>query len=56
MKRLILILLVIPLIIVMAAQDPQGAGHLMQFIIIVGAKLLNAVATIIHDLLKGLAH
>lgn len=56
MKRLILVLLVIPLIFVLAAKDPQGAGHLVQLVIMVGAKLLNAAATIIHDLLQGLAH
>jgi hypothetical protein len=51
MKKVILILLVIPLIIVLAAKDPQGMGHLVQLIITVGAKLLNAVATLISDLL-----
>jgi hypothetical protein len=50
-EEVILILLVIPLIIVLAAKDPQGMGHLVQLIITVGAKLLNAVATLISDLL-----
>ncbi|HUY44749.1 MAG TPA: hypothetical protein VMV92_03345 [Streptosporangiaceae bacterium] len=52
MKRLILIMLVIPLIIVMAARDPQGVGHLVELLITAGAKLLNAVATAISDLLN----
>lgn len=51
MNKVILTLLVIPLIIVMAAKDPQAAGHLVQVIITWGAKLLNAVATLLNDLL-----
>jgi hypothetical protein len=50
MKKLVLTLLVIPLIIVMAVQDPQGAGHLVQVVITDGAKLLDVVARFLHDL------
>ncbi len=50
MKKLVLTLLVIPLIIVMAVQDPQGTGHLVQVVITEGAKLLDLVARFLHDL------
>jgi hypothetical protein len=53
MKKLIVVMLVIPLIIVLAVEDPQGAGHLVQFVITVGAKLLHATATMLHSLLAG---
>jgi len=53
MKKLILILLVIPLIIVMVVQEPQAAGHLAQLIITWGAKLLQAVAAALNSLLNS---
>jgi hypothetical protein len=55
-NKLILIFLVIPLLIVMAAKDPQGMGHLVQLIITIGAKLLNAVAALLNNLLSSPAH
>ena len=56
LNKLVLTLLVIPLLIVMAARDPQGMGHLVEMIFTVGAKLLNGVATILNSLLGGKAH
>jgi hypothetical protein len=52
-KKVVLVLLVIPLLIVMAAKDPQGTGHLVQFLITLGARLLNAVASFLNSLLGG---
>lgn len=49
--RLIITLLIIPLIIVMAVRSPQAVGHLIELIIIVGARLLNAVAAFATSLL-----
>lgn len=51
MNKLVLTLLVIPLIIILIAKDPVGAGHLVQWIITMGARLLNAVAALIGALL-----
>lgn len=56
MNKLVLTLLVIPLLIVMAARDPQGMGHLVQMIFTIGAKLLDGVATILNNLLGTPAH
>jgi len=50
-RKLILTLLVIPLMIVMVTRDPQGAGRLAELIITIGARLLNAVAVTLSDLL-----
>ena len=47
MKKLIMLLLVIPLITVMATKDPQAAGKLAQGIITVGAWLLETTANIL---------
>jgi hypothetical protein len=54
-KKIVLMLLVIPLLIVMAVKDPQGAGHLVQFVITLGARLLNAVASFLNSLLGSQA-
>jgi hypothetical protein len=51
MKKLIIIVLVIPLIFVMAAKDPQAIGHFLQSVITVGAKILDTTANILNDLL-----
>ncbi len=56
MKKLIVVFLIIPLIIVMVVNDPQGAGHLMQIIITIGAKLLGAVAAFLNQLLAAFGH
>jgi len=53
MNKFVLTLLVLPLLIVMAAKDPQSMGHLVQMIITLGARLLNGVATILNNLLGG---
>jgi hypothetical protein len=53
MSRLILTLLVIPLLIVMVARDPQGMGHLVEIVFVVGAKLLSLVATFLNNILGG---
>jgi hypothetical protein len=55
-NKVILTFLVIPLVIVMAARDPQGMGHLAQRIITLGAKLLNAVAVLLNALLGSHGH
>jgi hypothetical protein len=51
LRKLILTLLVIPLVIVMTVRDPQGTGGLVELIVTVGAKLLNAAAAILSGLL-----
>lgn len=56
MHKLTLILLIIPLLIVMVAQNPQGMAHLVDMIIILGARLLNAVAVVLSSLLGGHLH
>jgi hypothetical protein len=53
MKKLILLLLVIPLIIVLVARNPQDAGRLFEVTITAGAKLLNAVATAIGAMIHS---
>ena len=50
MNKLVIVLLVIPLLIVMATKDPQGVGHLVEIIIALGAKLLNATAVLLNHL------
>lgn len=54
-NKLILLLLVVALLIVMAARDPQGIGHLVAIIFTLGAKLLDGVATILNTLVGGYA-
>jgi len=54
--KLLLALLVIPLLIVMATRDPQGIAHLVEMILTLGAKLLNATATFLDALLGGHSH
>ena len=44
---------VIPLLIRAATKDPQGVGHLVGLLAMLGAKLLNAIAIILKDLLGG---
>jgi hypothetical protein len=53
MRNLIVIFLLIPLIVVLVAKDPQGAGHLFEMTVTAGAKLLNAVATAISAMISG---
>lgn len=53
MKNIVVIFLLIPLIIVLVAKDPQGAGHLFEMAVTAGAKLLNAVATAISAMMHG---
>lgn len=53
MSRLVLTLLVIPLLIVMVARDPQGMGHLVEILFVGGAKLLSLVATFLNNMLGG---
>jgi len=48
--KLVLIALVVSLIIVMAARDPQGMGHLVALIFTIGAKLLDGLATLLDKL------
>lgn len=52
-RNLVLTMLVIPLIIVMAAKDPQAMGRIVDFVITAGAWLLNAVAEILNALVGG---
>ena len=54
--KAILTLLVVPLIVVMAARDPQGTGHLVALLITAGAKLLTAVADFLNALLGSHNH
>jgi hypothetical protein len=51
--KLLVIFLVIPLLIVMTARDPQGTAHLVEMIFTLGAKLLNATANLLDSLLGG---
>ncbi len=53
LRKLLVILLVIPLLIVMATRDPQGVAHLVELILSLGAKLLNGTATFLDRLLGG---
>jgi hypothetical protein len=53
LSRLLVILLVVPLVIVMVARDPQGMAHLVELVFRVGAKLLNATAALLDRLLGG---
>lgn len=53
MKKVVLVLLVIPLIIVVATKDPHAAGQFVQLVVTVGAKVLDAVATLISDIVGG---
>lgn len=53
MKKLILLLLVIPLIIVLVARNPQDAGRLFEITVTAGAKLLSAVATAISAIIHS---
>jgi hypothetical protein len=53
MGKLIVVLLVIPLLIVMATRDPRGTAHLVELVFVAGARVLNAVATILDNLLGG---
>jgi hypothetical protein len=50
-NKLLLTLLVIPLVIVIAVEDPQGVAHLIELLIMGGAKLLGAVANLVVSLL-----
>jgi hypothetical protein len=52
-NKLVLTLLVIPLLIVVAVRNPQGAGHLVEIVFVGGAKLFNLVATIGSNMLGG---
>lgn len=49
--KLLLVLLVIPLLIVMVARDPQGIAHLVAMVFTLGARLLNATAAFLDSLL-----
>ncbi len=49
MSKLILAVLVIVLLIVLA-RDPQGMGHLVEAIFALGAKLLHGIATLLDNL------
>jgi hypothetical protein len=44
-KKLVVLLLVIPLVIVIVVENPQAAGHVVQVIITFGARLLIDVAS-----------
>jgi hypothetical protein len=55
-KNLVVTLLVFLLLIVFAARDPQAMGHIAGVIFNIGARLLNAVAVLLSDLLGGSAH
>lgn len=52
MKGLILIVLVTPLVFVVATKDPHAIGQFVQVIVTIGAKLLDAVATLIIDIVN----
>ena len=43
----------LPKLRLMATRDPQGMAHLVELVFSVGARLLNAAATIIDNLLGG---
>lgn len=53
MARLLVLFLIIPLVIVVATRNPQAVGHLVEAVFILGARLLNAVATLLGLLLGG---
>lgn len=55
-KLILFLAVVIPLILVVAAKDPQALGHAIALIFIYGAKLLNAVADFVVRLLKDFSH
>ncbi len=52
MQKLILIVLVIVLLIVLA-RDPQGMGHLVGAIFTIVANLLHGIATMLGNLSGG---
>lgn len=56
MKKLLVLLLVIPLIVVMATKDPSSMGKLVQLVFTVGAKLLDAVAALLTSLVRSFSH
>ena len=56
MGKLVLIAVVIVLLIVLAARDPQGLGHLVGLIFTLAAKLINGVSMILNALLGGQPH
>ena len=51
--KLLLVVLVLPLVIVMVARDPQGMAHLVELVFRLGAELLNATAYLLGSLLGG---
>jgi len=48
-----LLLLLIPLLFVMSAFDPTGAGHIAQVVVTGGGELLRWTAIHIADLFRG---
>ncbi len=55
-SKLVLISLVVVVLIVLAARDPQGLGHVVGLIFTLAAKLLNGVSMILNALLGGEPH
>jgi hypothetical protein len=51
--RVLILLLLIPLVLLMAIKAPETVGHFVAGVVIVGAKLLNAVATFLNDVIAG---
>jgi hypothetical protein len=49
--RLLLTLLVIPLLIVLAVKSPRAVGHLVELVIVIGARILDGVATLLGNIL-----
>ncbi|MGE5290141.1 MAG: hypothetical protein ACM3ML_23740 [Micromonosporaceae bacterium] len=54
MRKLIVLLLLIPLITVMATKDPKGVGQVVQVIITAGAWLLEMAAELLNQIANAL--
>jgi hypothetical protein len=52
-SKLVLTLLVIPLIIIMVARNPQVMGHLVVVVFTVCARLLDGLAALLNALTGG---
>jgi hypothetical protein len=53
--KLALTLLAIPLIIVMVSKDPKAAADGVASRLVLGAKLLDATANLLNEILRALA-
>ncbi len=50
MRKVVFLLLALPLLTVIATKDPRGMGHVAQAIIMLGAGLLEFTAKFLTDL------